>query len=147
VSHIGQQIEFSSTAFPPCEEDKQLVNYPAMHGYALARYIADRLPERGFALARTVAEDWGWWCEVENEGFALAYACGTQGSDEDFESGEDTGSRGEDDFLLFVIPDKPQIRRWFRKIDVAERVEALNQAIFSILAESGGATRGPVWVD
>jgi len=147
MSHIGQQIEFSSTAFPPCAEDNELVNHETMHGYALARYIADSLPRHDFALARTVAEDWGWWCEVENDGFTLAYACGTQGSEEDFEpDSKPRDRRVADDFVLFVIPDKPQIRRWFKKIDVADRVEALNQAIFSILAESGKATKGPVWV-
>ena len=114
MSHIGQQIEFSSRAFPACEEDKQLVNHETMHGYALARNIADRLPAHGFDLARMVAEDWGWWCEVANDGFTLAYACGTQ-----HQIDGAAEAAADDAFVVFVIPDKPRIRRWFKSIDVA----------------------------
>jgi hypothetical protein len=133
MNHIGQQIEFSSAAFPPCTEDEEeLVNHETMHGYALARYIADRLPEHGFELERMVGEDWGWWCEVKNEGFTLAYGCSSYDRTEDF--------------ILFVTPDKPRVRRWFKSIDVSQRVEALNEALFAILATSGKASKGPSWV-
>ena len=131
MAHIGQLIEFSSSAFPPCKEDEEeLVNHDTMHGYALARYVADHLPAHGFDLADMVGEDWGWWCAIKNEGYTLAYGC--------------SGDRGED-FILQVTPDKPQIRRWFKKIDVADRVEGLLQAIFKILADSGQAKSGPTW--
>ena len=55
MSHIGQQIEFSSPAFPPCKEDEELVNHEIMHGYALARYVADHLSRHGFEVLRMVA--------------------------------------------------------------------------------------------
>ncbi len=127
MSRIGPQIEFSSTAFPPCEQDQQLVNHEAVHGYALARHVADRLPARGFEVVRMVAEDWGWWCEVGNPGFVLAYGCAST-------------DRGHD-FVLVLTPDRPRIRRWFRVIEVADRVEALHAAIRAILAESEGTLR------
>lgn len=131
MSRIGQQIEFASPAFPPCEEDDELVNHEAMHGYALARYVADRLPAHGFEPTGMVAEDWGWLCGIANEGYQLAFGCSSYDRSEDF--------------VLFVIPDKPKIRRWFRTIDVADRVEALNSAIHTILAASGKGAEGPAW--
>ena len=133
MSHIGQQIEFSSPAFPPCKEDEELVNHEIMHGYALARYVADHLSRHGFEVLRMVAEDWGWWCQIRNNGYELSYGCGSH---------DRAG-----DFVLFVKPDKPRIRRWFTTIDVSLQVEALNEAIFAILAESGKATTGPSWVE
>ena len=131
MSHIGEVIEFSSPAFPRCEKDEELVNYDTMYGYRLARYIADQLPARGFTVSGLIAEDWGWYCVVENEGFALAYGC--------------TGEGDDDGFLIQIIPHTPTIRRWFKKIDVSDRVEALGEAVFAILAESGKATSGPTW--
>lgn len=78
-----------------------------------------------------VGEDWGWWCGIKNEGYELSYGCSSYDR--------------SDDFVVFVKPDRPQIRRWFKKIDVADRVEALNEAIFSILTESGKASKEPAW--
>lgn len=133
MGHIGQKIEFSSPEFPPNEEDGQLVNNQTMHGHALAAYLAARLPAKGFEVAALIPEDWGWWCEVRNDAFPLAYGCSS------YERGED--------FAIFVTPDKPRVRRWFKTIDVSREVDALNDALFAILAESGKATRGPVWTD
>ena len=93
MSHIGQKIEFSSPAFPPCKEDEELVNHEIMHGYALARSVADHLSRHGFEVLRMVAEDWGWWCQIRNNGYELSYGCGSH---------DRAG-----DFVLFVKPDTP----------------------------------------
>jgi hypothetical protein len=131
MSHIGQLIEFESAAFSRCDKDEELVNHDTMYGYELARFIADRLPSRGFTADALIAEDWGWLGEIENEGFLLAYGC--------------TGEGEDDGFLIQIIPHTPTIRRWFKTIDVSERVEALGDAVFAILAESGKAIKGPAW--
>jgi hypothetical protein len=130
MAHFGQIIEFSSSRFPHCEEDDELVNGETMHGIALARHIGQRLPAHGFRVADEIPEDWGWLMAFENEGFELWY-------------GVMSYERG-DDFMIQFHPDKPFIRKWFKKIDVSERVK-LQDAVFAILQETDGSA-GPEWV-
>lgn len=131
MTHIGQIIEFSSSQFPVCTEDEELGNPDTMHGYALAKFLADNLGTQGFRATTFTPEDWGWHVEIENPEFPLAFGCNCENR--------------SDDFIVFVEPSKPVIRRWFRKIDVSARTDALNEAIFSLLAKSGKLSAGPSW--
>ena len=130
MEKIGQLLIFKSTAFPADLADTELVNSDEMHGHALATYIGDRLGEHGITVKRYVAEDWGWYCEVENPDFSLWYGV--------------TGI-GEDEFLIQFQPDRPVIRRWCRRIDVADRVTALQQAVLEILSECQDRLCPPTW--
>ena len=65
-------------------------------------------------------EDWGWMVELENEEFPLWIGCGHQ--------------QGEDDELLcFIEPDKPFIRRWFKKTDTRAKVNRVADALMKVL--------------
>ena len=132
MSTIGKLIEFNSPNFPRSVEDDELTNFETMHGYGLAKFIGDGLQRKGFGEVDYLPEDWGWYCEVENEEFNLWYG---------------VCSFDETEFLVQFHPHKPVIRRWFKKIDVSERVEALQAAVFDILAGDADRTMGPKWRD
>lgn len=128
---LDNLLIFNSPSFPRCsKDDEELVNHETMHGYLLARYIGKGLQARGFGEIGYLGEDWGWHCEVPNEGFSLMYGvCNEQDSV----------------FLIQFNPCKPFIRRWFKKIPVEDKVRALQQAVFEILEAEPTRTDGPRW--
>ena len=132
MNNIGKIIEFRSDAFPPDVEDQELVNSHCMHGHALATYIGEQLAQRGFAVSRYVAEDWGWYCEVDNPEFSLWYG---------------VSSIEEHCFLIQFHPNRPQIRRWLKKIDVSHRIAELQDAVFAILLSSNRKPTDPLWIE
>jgi hypothetical protein len=52
-------------------EDKEIVN-ENMYGKSLCLYLQRNLPESGIKVPSFCAEDWGWWLEVEDNGFKMA---------------------------------------------------------------------------
>jgi hypothetical protein len=113
-------VEFKSKSFPPYEGEEERIN-PGVWGKRLAEYLVGKLPEHGFTPREMNAEDWGWYIPIENETFPLAVCCGHQ----DGES---------DQFICFIDPWKPQIRKLFKKIDTTQRVVRLADALDRILA-------------
>ena len=125
-------IEFASPAFGFVGEDERLVNSDTMRGFALADHIAAELRHHGFSVTCKVAEDWGWYCEVANEGWPLWYGV--------------SADREGEDFVIQIHPDRPTIRKGlFRKIDVSQRVGALQDAIFTVLANTEPRSSDPAW--
>lgn len=127
---IGSIIEFASPRFPRHPRDSELANSDSMHGFALAQFIGEGLNDHRFKIARYVAEDWGWYCEVENDGFELMYG---------------VCNFNDAEFLIQFSPSQAIIRRWFKKIDVSATVSALQSAVFEILSSDDQRTMGPEW--
>ena len=75
-------VEFRSSKFPPYEGEEENIN-PGLWGKRLAEYLVQKLAERGIQTEEMVAEDWGWYVPVRNEGFRLALCCGHQYGDDD----------------------------------------------------------------
>lgn len=123
-------LEFRSDAFPaqPGEEDE--VN-PGRWGRLLADYLCSELRARGFAGQGPFAEDWGWLIPLENDRFALWIGCGNM------DRGEAFGVEGDadpvDQFLCFIEPSTPFVRKLFRKIDTTARVSELAAALEAAL--------------
>ena len=132
MNTIGKLLEFQSPAFPPDADDEELVNSHCMHGHALATYIGGKIVNHGFKVKRYVAEDWGWYCEVENPEFELWYG---------------VSAMDEDRFLIQFCPNKPTIRRWFKKIDVSDRLTSLQHAVLKVLKETDSRVADPQWTD
>jgi hypothetical protein len=130
MSRFDRILEFSSASFPRNARDEELANGETMHGYALSRYIGLQLYLRGTLVNRYVAEDWGWYCEIQHKDFALAY--GVVAEDD------------SQDFLIQFIPHKPYVRKLFRKIDVSEPLAQLQDDVFAIL-QSAPLTKPPTW--
>lgn len=108
-------VELTSTAFPtyPGEEDD--IN-PGRYGKRLAEFVRESLDRAGLPVREPFTEDWGWVVAVENPGFPLWVGCGNIEGEE--------GS-----FLCFIHPSKPVVRRWLKRIDTVDRVEAVADAL------------------
>ena len=127
------QVEFRSSKFPPYQGEEKEIN-PGLWGKRLAEYLVVKLAERGFETDPIIAEDWGWYVPVRNEGFRLALCCGHQ-------SGDDG-----DEFLCFTDPSRPIVKKLFRKIDATAQLTRLTQALEQILA-SDPDIRDVVWTE
>jgi hypothetical protein len=124
------QVEFRSSSFPPYEGEEEQIN-PGLWGRRLAEYLAQKLADRGIETGEMVAEDWGWYLPVRNEGFRLGLGCGHQEGD-------------DDEFLCFTEPSTPVVKKFFKKIDATPQLTRLTDALQQILA-SDPDVRDIVW--
>lgn len=116
---INIQFEFRSNKFPPYDGEQEQIN-PGLWGKRLAEYLKEKLAACGMVTGEIIMEDWGCLLPVENEAFALSVACGHQNGD-------------DDEFLCFIEPSAPVIRKWFKKIDTTQEVGRLSAALEKIL--------------
>jgi hypothetical protein len=79
----------------------------------------------GFQPETIDSEDWGWCVPIRNDSFNLWIGCGNQ---------DDT----KNGFLCFIIPDKPEIRKLFKKINTTAVVLRLADALDKILTAEPG---------
>ena len=126
------QVTFRSTKFPPYEGEEEQIN-PGLWGKRLAEYFVEKLKAMGIETHEIIPEDWGWYIPIKNEGFRLAICCGHQNGD-------------DDEFLCFTDPDKPVIKKLFKKIDASEQLDRLVAAMQKILA-SDPDIRNVEWSD
>jgi hypothetical protein len=106
---------------------------PGLWGKRLAEYLVQKLSERQIKTDEIIAEDWGWYIPVQNEGFRLAVCCGHQYGD-------------DDQFLCFTHPHNPIVKKLFKKIDATEQLTRLTEALQDILS-SDTEIRDVVWTD
>lgn len=123
-------VEVRSEAFPWDDSHSDDVHAGSI---AFARYIAEKLRDKEFENSGPLDEDWGWYIELKNPVFRLWLGCG--------------GAGREMDYLCFIEPHKPTIRRFgfMWRIDVSERVGAVQRAVDEILAEHSGVTERKWW--
>lgn len=114
------QVEFRSSKFPPYEGEEEQLN-PGLWGKRLAEYLVGKLAELGIESEEMIAEDWGWYIPIQNEGVNLAVCCGHQDGD-------------DDEFLCFTEPSSPIVKKFFRKVDVTAELRRLVEALEKILA-------------
>lgn len=114
-------VELRSSKFPPYDGEEDDIN-PGHWGKRLAEYFVTSLASRGIETEEIIAEDWGWYIPIQNDGFKLAICCGHQ-------YGED------DEFLCFTDPAEPIFRKLFKKIDAMDALLRLTLAMKEILEE------------
>ena len=124
------QVAFRSDKFPPYEGEEEQIN-PGLWGKRLAEYLVERLTEKGIQTEEIIAEDWGWYIPIRNEGFRLAICCGHQDGD-------------ADEFLCFTDPSTPIAKKFFKKIDATAHLTRLTEALQQILSSDPGI-REVVW--
>src|SRR5436190_5344793 len=117
---MKMQVEFRSSKFPAYEGEEEQIN-PGLWGKRLAEYLVEKLAQKSIRTEGIIAEDWGYYIPVENEGFRLGVCCGHQDGD-------------DDEFLCFTDPSAPVIRKWFRKIDATPQLTRLRDALEQILS-------------
>jgi len=130
MNRFARIITFDSPHFPRHPRDAELANTDAMFGFALASHIGEALAERGITVTAYVAEDWGWYCEIRLPETAIAYGV--------------AGGPDSDAFLIQFIPDKPYVRKLFRKIDISEPLARLQDDVFAIL-QAAPSSSPPEW--
>jgi hypothetical protein len=116
-------VEFRSDRFPPYEGEEEDVN-PDLWGKRLAEFVREKLLTKGIRTEEPFSEDWGWQVNVVNDGFALWIGCGRYQEYPDW-------------YLCLIEPHTPYIHRLFKKVDVRERVAALQAALDEILEADG----------
>jgi len=126
------QVEFRSAKFPPYEGEEEQIN-PGLWGKRLAEYLVQKLAEKGIKTHDIIAEDWGWYVPIQNEGFRLALCCGHQYGD-------------SDEFLCFTDPATPIVKKFFKKIDATAELTKLTEALRQILS-SDPDIRDVTWQD
>lgn len=125
-------FEFRSAAFPAYEGESEQIN-PGRHGKRLAEFLAAELPKHGFPVRTIGVEDWGWMVELQHEEFPLWVGCGNQ---------DDSA----DEYVCFIEPSKPAVRKWLKTIDTRTTVEQLAAALDGIL-RAHADTRDFHWLD
>jgi len=119
-SAVNTQVEFRSKKFPPYDGEQEEIN-PGLWGKRLAEYLVQNLNAKGVQTEGIIVEDWGCLIPIKNDAFSLSIACGHQYGD-------------DDEFLVFVEPHKPVIRKWFKKINTTEQVGRVCEVLSGILS-------------
>ncbi len=120
------RVEFKSNKFPSHNDDTEGLNYSVgIYGKRLAEYLQEKLPIYGVKTNDAFAEDWGWCIEIAHKGnYFLSVGCGS--------FNEESSDGG---FLCFITPNKPYIRKWFKKIDVRDDIKKVFSALSLILSK------------
>ena len=126
------QVTFRSIKFPPYDGEEDQIN-PGIWGKRLAEYLVEKLAPHGIETEEIIAEDWGWYIPIKNDGFRLAICCGHQDGD-------------DDEFLCFTDPATPIIRKLFKKIDATNKLERVVDAMEKILSSDPEIT-DLVWTE
>jgi hypothetical protein len=93
----------------------------------------EKLAEHDIAAGPIIAEDWGYYIPIANEGFKLALCCGHQNGD-------------DDEFLCFTDPSTPRVKKFFKTIDATQALTRLTQAMERILS-SDPDIRNVAWTE
>ena len=121
IDGVPREVSFVSAAFS-CESG-DTPNVPEIYGKALARYLAEGLARRGFAMTGCHAEDWGWRVDVDNADFPLWLGCANL-------------TDGENRFRCFIEPHTDCVRRlWLFKHDTRAVTARLAAALNDILQQ------------
>ena len=110
----GICIEIRTMKFPILpDEDEEIIN-DGMYGKALCLYLEDQLPRIGLKAQPGIAEDWGWWIEVEENEFILGLQI--------YSNINDQGQ--PDRYAIMSTKNDRMICSWskFRKIDISANV-------------------------
>ena len=113
------QVEFRSENFPPYEGEEDEIN-PGLWGKRLAEYLQQKLRDAGIGTGEIYSEDWGWALPIDNDAFPVWLGCGHQDGD-------------PDEFLVFIEPPTPTVRKWFKKIDTTPVLDNLSTTLDRIL--------------
>jgi hypothetical protein len=105
---------------------------PGIHGGNLAEFLDRRFRALGYS-GGVIEEDWGWMIPLAKQPFKLWVGCASY--DEDGE------------WLVFIEPSKPFVRRWFGKTDTRPEVEKVATQLEAIVRDAGDATGLRWWTD
>lgn len=104
-------IAIRTDRFPILEGEQDEIVNEGTYGRALCEYLASRLPAEGIAVHGFFAEDWGWWVDVEADGFAMGLCV--------YADPDAVGDPGR----YAILPSVDNAKKWswsrFGKVDVS----------------------------
>lgn len=125
-----QDYCFTSSKFEVEPGEDEEVN-PGLYGRQLARWLKERLEERGYRVEDIINEDWGRCLVCGRDPFMLWVGCGSCG---DPSGPDDVPPPKEAIFWrCFAVAELPLLVRLFRKIDTASAVTKLHADLGEIL--------------
>ena len=122
-------LEFTAERFGGPDARPNSINEDIL-GAELAEFLSEAFQAKGMR-GTVIEEDWGWMVELKSDPFDLWLGC---------------ASYGDNGWLAFIEPSKPEIRKWLKKIDTRAEVEAVAQDLEQILVNAG-ATSLTWWSD
>ena len=105
---------------------------PEILGANLAAFLDRHFRSAGYD-GGFVEEDWGWMVPLSSEPFKTWLGCASY---------EDDG-----EWLVFIEPSKPYVRRLFSKTDTRTVVETIAIQLEKFVRDDGGATDLRWWSD
>jgi hypothetical protein len=133
---VRTHLEFTAERFGGPDAAPNSIN-DTIFGAELAEFLSAAFQAKGLSGV-VIEEDWGWMVELKSDPFPIWLGCASYGDGE----GDDCG----DDWLVFIEPSKPEIRKWLKKIDTRAEVEAVARELEQILVDAG-ATNLVWWSD
>lgn len=124
-------LEFRSDQFDAPDSPGNSIN-PDIKGERLASFLSAAFSAEGYS-GEVIQEDWGWMVGLGHAEFPLWLGC----------SSHDTPP----DWLVFIEPSKPVVKKWFQKFDTLPTVEKVAAILENKLVKQGGATDLNWWSD
>ena len=128
---LKTHLQFASSQFPIIPGEVEETN-PGIYGRALAQFLEDQLNEEGYR-AGAIAEDWGYCVTLGDAPFLSFVGCSSYGD--------------EGEWLVFIEPSKPVVRKLFKKIDATPWIGKLAETLERVLRDQGGAQNIRWWDD
>ena len=124
-------VEFHAPRFEESEGTGNNYN-PDIQGAKLAEFLSREFKALGYS-GEIIEEDWGWMIDLAKDELHTWLGCAS------YESSTD--------WLVFIEPSKPFVRKWFKKIDARPTVDKIADQLEQILVTNGGATGLKWWSD
>jgi len=110
------------TSFFAVEPGEDAETNPGRYGRAMARWVADKLRERGQSVEEVFGEDWGWCILLARQPYRLWIGCGNR-----FGSTTEWGA--------FVGADLSLFQRMRGSTDARQSVERVSRMLEEILRQ------------
>mgnify|MGYP003693930853 CR=1 FL=1 len=107
--------------FPPYEGSRNR-SIPACGANVWLSKLVRKLSDKGIKTEEIIAEDWGWYIPVQNEGFRLAICCVA------------TRTATMMSSSASLIQSTPVAKKFFKKIDATAQLTRLTEAMQQILS-------------
>jgi hypothetical protein len=127
---------FTSPKFELEPGEDEEIN-PGIYGRQLARWLKERLAERGYGVEEIINEDWGRALMCSRDPFVLWVGCASL-TDDDLAGTEGAGEApppAKEDIVwhCFATAEVFFVKRWLRKIDTQPAVAKLDHDLGEIL--------------
>ena len=123
---------FKSSKFEIEPDEDEEIN-PRMYGRQLARWLKQRLEEKGYSVEEIINEDWGRCLMCRRDPFMLWAGCGSVTDYETAAPGDPPPAKTDVTWHCFATAEVFFWKRLFRRIDTEPAVARLHADLGEIL--------------